>query len=64
MGPLAGAPNLYCCPHQAWYSPESRAEMRRKGAEAARRALRGEALRNVVNAQMIEGGRARFGCGR
>lgn len=52
-------PNLYCTPHSAWYSPESRAEMRRKGAEAALRALAqpaqlagaalGEVLRNVVN---------------
>ena len=58
-GPLADAPNLYCTPHSAWYSPESRAEMRRKGAEAALRALAqpaqlagaalGEVLRNVVN---------------
>ena len=39
VGPLADAPNLFCCPHQAWYSPESRAEMRRKGAEAARRPI-------------------------
>ena len=30
-GSLAGAPNLYCTPHNAWYSPESRHEMRRKG---------------------------------
>ena len=36
-GALAGAPNLYCTPHNAWYSPESRHEMRRKGAEAALR---------------------------
>ena len=27
--------------YQAWYSPESRAEMRRKGAEAARRIIDG-----------------------
>jgi C-terminal binding protein len=57
-GPLACAPNLYCCAHQAWYSPESRAEMRRKGAETALRALEivmrdgggTTTLRNVVNA--------------
>lgn len=67
VGSLAGAPNLFCCPHQAWYSPESRAEMRSKGAEAARRALGslgshipkpGEGLRhllrNVVNASLID----------
>lgn len=54
-GPLGSSPNLYCCPHQAWYSPESRAEMRRKGAEAARRAIEGaEPLRNVVNAAHLD----------
>ena len=62
-GPLADAPNLYCTPHSAWYSPESRAEMRRKGAEAALRALAqpaqlagaalGEVLRNVVNQEAL-----------
>lgn len=61
-GPLGSAPNLYCCAHQAWYSPESRAEMRRKGAEAARRAvLSPKDLRNVVNAQhLVEQPRARL----
>jgi len=54
-GPLAGAPNLYCTPHSAWYSPESRLEMRRKGAEAALRALTQptESLRNVVNREEL-----------
>lgn len=54
QGPLAGAPNLWCTPHSAWYSPESRAEMRRKGALAAAAAIRGEAVRNVVNAQYLD----------
>jgi C-terminal binding protein len=36
-------------PHLAWYCEEGRTEMRRKGAETCRRALRGEPLRNVVN---------------
>jgi hypothetical protein len=35
----------------AWYSPESRAEMRVKGATNALAACRGEELRNVVNAE-------------
>ena len=64
-GLLADAPNLYCCPHQAWFSPESRAEMRRKGAEAAGRALAADvrnvaagqlrhSLRNVVNSALLD----------
>ncbi|KOO52925.1 c-terminal binding protein [Chrysochromulina tobinii] len=61
-GPLSEAPNLFCCPHQAWFSPESRAEMRRKGAQAAHRALFAEfettqlrhLLRNVVNASLLD----------
>ena len=54
-GALAGAPNLYCTPHNAWYSPESRHEMRRKGAEAALRALKEptKSLRNVVNREEL-----------
>ena len=62
-GPLGEAPNLFCCAHQAWYSPQSRAEMRRKGAEAARRAVVADpsALRNVVNARhLVEQPRARL----
>eukprot|EP00937_MAST-01D_sp_MAST-1D-sp2_P007916 g7916.t1 len=55
---LGGAPNLLCTPHCAWFSPESRREMRVKGARQALRALElGDraaaaaplALRNVVN---------------
>ena len=49
--PLADSPNLFCTPHMAWYSPESRAEMRVKGATNALAACRGEELRNVVNAE-------------
>ena len=58
VGPLASAPNLFCCAHQAWYSPEARTEMRRKGAEAARRVVEGVTpLRNVVNAALLVGDR-------
>ena len=59
-GALAHAPNLFCTPHSAWYSPESRAEMRRKGAEAARAAIMAAAneadyeLRNVVNVAYLD----------
>ena len=55
-GPLGAhdLPNLYCTPHLAWYSPESRREMRRKGAEAARGVLSGARLRNVVNAAYLD----------
>ena len=36
-------------PHAAFYSEEGLKDMRRKGAEACRRALTGKTLRNVVN---------------
>lgn len=36
-------------PHAAFYCEEGLTEMRRKGAEACRRALTGEMLRNVIN---------------
>jgi C-terminal binding protein len=36
-------------PHAAFYSVEGLTDMRVKGAEACRRALLGEPLRNVVN---------------
>jgi len=36
-------------PHAAFYSEEGLADMRRKGAEACRRALTGQSLRNVIN---------------
>lgn len=36
-------------PHAAFYSEQGLADMRRKGAEACRRALIGEPLRNVIN---------------
>ena len=35
-------------PHTAWYTEESQAELRRKSAEQARRALSGEPLKNVI----------------
>ena len=36
-------------PHSAFYSEEGLRDMRVKGAQACRRALLGEPLRNVVN---------------
>jgi D-3-phosphoglycerate dehydrogenase/C-terminal binding protein len=36
-------------PHSAFYCEEGLADMRRKGAQACRRALLGEMLRNVIN---------------
>jgi C-terminal binding protein len=36
-------------PHSAFYCEEGLADMRRKGAEACRRVLTGEMLRNVIN---------------
>ncbi len=37
-------------PHLAWYCEDGKREMRRKAAETCRRALRGESIRNIVNA--------------
>ena len=36
-------------PHSAFYSVEGLTDMRVKGAQACRRALLGETMRNVVN---------------
>ncbi len=36
-------------PHSAFYCEEGLQDMRRKGAEACRRALTGERLRNIIN---------------
>ena len=47
-------PNLFCTPHMAWYSPESRVEMRRKGAMLAKKACQGSKLSNVVNKDFLE----------
>ena len=47
-------PNLFCTPHLAWYSPESRVEMRRKGATLAKKAMQGLKLSNVVNKDFLE----------
>ena len=42
-------PNLICTPHLGWYSPESRLEMRQKGALMAKAACLGLKLSNIVN---------------
>jgi C-terminal binding protein len=42
-------PRLLLTPHAAFYSMEGFVEMRTKGAEEARRIIRGEAVRNPVN---------------
>lgn len=52
-GPLGNAPNLMCTPHSAWYSMDSRHEMRVKGIETARRVLKGDIVRNVVNEKFL-----------
>ena len=41
-------------PHAAFYSEEGLTDMRIKGAEACRRALLGQPLRNVVNAPVTQ----------
>ena len=54
-GPLGNldVPNLINTPHMAWYAPEGRIEMRRKGAIAAKKALEGLKLSNVVNKEFM-----------
>lgn len=47
--PLYSLDNVLMTPHVAWYSEESQKTLRRKVAEEALRALRGEPLRNQVN---------------
>lgn len=46
---LRSHPRVLWTPHAAFYSVEGYAEMRTKGAEEARRILRGEPVRNAVN---------------
>jgi lactate dehydrogenase-like 2-hydroxyacid dehydrogenase len=45
----ASTPNLIVTPHSAFYSVESKQEMRASSARIARAAVLGEALENVVN---------------
>ena len=54
-GPLGAldVPTLINTPHMAWYAPEARIEMRRKGAIAAKKALEGFKLKNVVNKEFM-----------
>lgn len=40
-------------PHAAFYSEEGLTDMRRKGAEACRRALTGQMLRNIINEETL-----------
>ena len=47
-------PNLFCTPHMGWYSPESRFEMRRKGALMAKKACQGLKLSNIVNQAYLQ----------
>ncbi|AWN15382.1 C-terminal binding protein [Salinisphaera sp. LB1] len=45
---------LILTPHAAWYSPASRADARRLSTETLTRYLRGEGLRNCVNAGLVK----------
>jgi D-3-phosphoglycerate dehydrogenase len=47
--PLRSAPNVILTSHTAWYSQGGIPVLQRKAGEEVARALRGEALRNVVN---------------
>lgn len=51
--PLRQAPNVLLTSHTAWYSAGSVPELQRKSAEAVVRAIRGEALVNVVNTSFL-----------
>jgi C-terminal binding protein len=51
-------PRLLLTPHAAFYSLEGFQEMRTKGAEEARRIIRGEPVRNAVNAAYLTRPRA------
>lgn len=51
--PLRRAPNVILTSHTAWYSGGSVPELQRKSAEAIVRALRGEPLSHVVNANLL-----------
>lgn len=51
--PLRQAPNVLLTSHPAWYSAGSVPELQRKSAEAVVRAIRGEALVNVVNTSFL-----------
>ena len=52
--PLRQAPNAILTSHTAWYSAGSVPELQLKSAEAVVRAIRGEALVNVVNASFLK----------
>ena len=58
QGPIGDVPNLICTPHNAWYSIESRREMRTLAVDAIKRLLAGQPLRNCVNAQHLVNARA------
>jgi phosphoglycerate dehydrogenase-like enzyme len=55
---LRAHPRVLWTPHSAFYSVESFAEMRIKGAYEARRVLLGEAVRNAVNGAWLKTPRA------
>ena len=46
---LANAPNLICTPHSAWYSQESRLEMKTIAASYVDKFIRGQYIPNCVN---------------
>ena len=52
-------PRIVLTPHTAFYSVEGYQEMRSKGAEEARRILKGEAVRNPVNLHVLKDARCR-----
>eukprot|EP00756_Hemistasia_phaeocysticola_P061750 Hpha_TRINITY_DN5164_c0_g1::TRINITY_DN5164_c0_g1_i1::g.193105::m.193105/K04496/CTBP; C-terminal binding protein len=54
-GRLIDEGKLICTPHAAWYSTDSRREMRMLGIKTVKRCLAGEAVRNCVNTKLIEG---------
>lgn len=62
QGPLGEVPNLLCTPHNAWFSVESRTEMRVLATEAIKRVMDGQPVRNCVNkAHLVQPHRAPVG---
>ncbi len=55
---LRSHPRVILTPHAAFYSVEGYTEMRRKGAEEARRVLQAEPVRNPVNLHCLVNARA------
>ncbi|MFQ5540598.1 MAG: NAD(P)-dependent oxidoreductase, partial [Candidatus Binatia bacterium] len=52
--PITGLDNVVLTPHSAWYSEESRAEMRRRAFGQVISVLRGELPYSLINREVIQ----------